>query len=306
MGLLQGEKKIASRKMEVDERTTWEEFFEALITRQFENVARSVVGSELRSYALGWLRKVALELHAELAEEMSRVRADTKADCSVRYMHPKGTNSMLAVACVASEAAAAAGGGWEQSDAERMTFEVVFAPSEATVFFVGSNVHDLKHAYHVMRISVETMRPIPWQRGVHELSAAVPGFKLCSALSYLYRAHSLCSINKLHPRLRRTLIPGDTCVSSQHWPDAEDEQEPWLPSQDVADVDSNSDAGRVALNAGQMEALRGITGAVTLVQGPPGTGKSSFILEAFLQRMPSDARMLACTATNKVIAADML
>ena len=56
----------------------------------------------------------------------------------------------------------------------------------------------------------------------------------------------------------------------------------------------------MGLNAGQLEALRGIRGPVTLVQGPPGTGKSSFILEAFLQRMPQDARMLACTATNKV------
>ena len=56
----------------------------------------------------------------------------------------------------------------------------------------------------------------------------------------------------------------------------------------------------MGLNAGQQEALRGIHGPVTLVQGPPGTGKSSFILEAFLQRMPEDGRMLACTATNKV------
>lgn len=58
---------------------------------------------------------------------------------------------------------------------------------------------------------------------------------------------------------------------------------------------------RVELNGGQMEALRGIHGPVTLVQGPPGTGKSSFILEAFLQRVPEDARMLACTAKNKAI-----
>ena len=40
---------------------------------------------------------------------------------------------------------------------------------------------------------------------------------------------------------------------------------------------------------------------MTIVQGPPGTGKSSFILESFLQRIPEDARVLACTATNKAI-----
>jgi len=291
-------------------------------------LSRDLQAPELRSYSLGWLRKVALELHNELAEEVRRVTIpgryicrwqlaahsaliglpvqvdpNSKPDCSIRYMHPKSADNITAVVCVASEATTASGGGLERSDSERYSFELVYAPSEATVFFVGSSVHDLKHAYNVVRLSAEALQPEPWQRGAHELSAAVPGFKVCSALSYLYRAHSLSNLHKLHPRLRRALIPGDTCVSSPAWPDAEAEPAPWLPMQasGLGNGSALRDLGRVSLNGGQQDALRGIHGPVTLVQGPPGTGKSSFILEAFLQRMPEDARMLACTATNKAI-----
>ena len=42
---------------------------------------RDVVGVEVRSYALGWLRKVALEMHAELAEEIRRVDPRAQAHC---------------------------------------------------------------------------------------------------------------------------------------------------------------------------------------------------------------------------------
>jgi len=242
-------------------------------------------------------------MHAELAEEMRRVDPRGKADCSVRYMHPKSADNTSAVACVASKAAAAAPGGLEASDAERLNF--VYAPSESTVFFVGASMQDLKHAYSVIRLDAESMRVAPWERGVHEMSSAVPAFKVCSTLSYLYRAHSLCSVNKLHPRLRRVIIPGDVVVSSPHWPDAESEAAPWLPPPPNEPQPGIDDASaqrcRVQLNVGQQEALQGIAGAVTVVQGPPGTGKSSFILESFLQRIPEDARMLACTATNKAI-----
>ena len=135
------------------------------------------------------------------------------------------------------------------------------------------------------------------------MSSAVPAFKVCSVLSYLYRAHSLCSVNKLHPLLRRAIIPGDTCLRSPQWPDAESEAPPWLPppAGTGAANAARTQQQRVQLNAGQLAALNGIQGAVTSVQGPPGTGKSSFILETFLQRVPEDARMLACTATNKAI-----
>ena len=168
----------------------------------------------------------------------------------------------------------------------------MYARSEQTLFFVGASAQDLKHAYSVLRINLDKMLPEPWQRGAHEMSAAVRAVKVCSALGYLYRAHSLCTIDRMHPRLRRALIPGDACRSSPHWPEAECEAAPWLP---CARDDDCTQEGRVALNEGQAAALRGVGGAVSIVQGPPGTGKSSFILEAFLQRMPPDARMLACT-----------
>ena len=42
---------------------------------------RDVVGVEVRSYALGWLRKVALEMHAELTEEIRRVDPRAQAHC---------------------------------------------------------------------------------------------------------------------------------------------------------------------------------------------------------------------------------
>jgi hypothetical protein len=41
--------------------------------------------------------------------------------------------------------------------------------------------------------------------------------------------------------------------------------------------------------------------AVVMVQGPPGTGKSTLITEAFLRRIPRDAKVLCCTSTNKAI-----
>jgi hypothetical protein len=221
---------------------------------------------------------------------------------SVRYMHPKTgvPANTSAVACVASGEAAAAPGGLEYSDGERYNFELVYAPSEKTVFFVGSSLQDLKHAYSVMRLDAASLRLVSWERGVQEMSRAVPAFKVCSALSYLYRAHSLCNINKLHPLLRRVIIPGDTCLSSPHWPDAENEAPPWVPVSALTATPPRQQQ-RLQLNEGQTAALQGIQGAVTIVQGPPGTGKSSFILESFLQRIPEDARMLACTATNKAI-----
>ena len=178
----------------------------------------------------------------------------------------------------------------------------MYARSEQTLFFVGASAQDLKHAYSVLRINLDKMLPEPWQRGAHEMSAAVRAVKVCSALGYLYRAHSLCTIDRMHPRLRRALIPGDACRSSPHWPEAECEAAPWLP---CARDDDCTQEGRVALNEGQAAALRGVGGAVSIVQGPPGTGKSSFILEAFLQRMPPDARMLACTGAPLILCTHM-
>ena len=51
------------------------------LTMPWTCVPRDVVGAEVRSYALGWLRKVALEMHAELAEEIRRVDPQAHADC---------------------------------------------------------------------------------------------------------------------------------------------------------------------------------------------------------------------------------
>lgn len=74
-------------------------------------------------------------------------------------MHPKSADNMTAVVCVAPEApGAAGGGGLERSDAERYSFELILAPSEETVFFVGSSAHDLKHAYSVTRLSAESFQ----------------------------------------------------------------------------------------------------------------------------------------------------
>ena len=49
--------------------------------RRMPRMRRDVVGVEVRSYALGWLRKVALEMHAELAEEIRRVDPRAQAHC---------------------------------------------------------------------------------------------------------------------------------------------------------------------------------------------------------------------------------
>jgi hypothetical protein len=82
----------------------WDDLFMALLKRQFEDITRSCLcfsqcggargrecktcisaivtrapfcrnlqSPELRAYALSWLRKVALEMHAELDEEISKV-----------------------------------------------------------------------------------------------------------------------------------------------------------------------------------------------------------------------------------------
>lgn len=82
--------------------------------------------------ALGWLRNVALEMHAEISEAVSRVDERTPSDCSIRYMHPKSTGSQLAaMACVAADSVATSGGGLEQSDAERMSFDLGQQPRAA-------------------------------------------------------------------------------------------------------------------------------------------------------------------------------
>ena len=67
----------------------------------------------------------------------------------------------------------------------------MYARSEQTLFFVGASAQDLKHAYAVLRINLDKMMLEPWQRGAHEMSAAVRAVKVCSALCYLYRAHAL-------------------------------------------------------------------------------------------------------------------
>ena len=82
--------------------------------------------------AIGWLRNVALEMHAEISEAISRFDERTPSDCSIRYMHPKSTGSQLAaMACVAADSVATSGGGLEQSDAQRMSFDLGQQPRAA-------------------------------------------------------------------------------------------------------------------------------------------------------------------------------
>jgi hypothetical protein len=118
--------------------------------------------------------------HTTVLPPPLQVDSGKDGDCSIRYMHPKDT--LAAIACVAPEAAEASAGGLESSE-DRMAYELVYAPSEQTIFFVGSSSLDLKHAYSVVRIGAESKQPEPWQRCEHEMSRAVPGFRVCSVLN---------------------------------------------------------------------------------------------------------------------------
>jgi len=138
--------------------------------------------------------------------------------------------------------------------------------------------------------------------------------ELASASTALQRVHSLCSLGKLDAALAFGLgissgLPAPTGMLRAGSTGALAEQaataatpeppvSPWLP---LDESDPTVQAQLKRLNPSQHAAICGIDGPATLVQGPPGTGKSTFITAVCLTRIPPDARILACTATNKAI-----
>jgi len=245
-------------------------------------------GPALQSYAQRWLGLVAKELRAEISESLGR-------------RSPRGNPEWILSAKPLRDSEACSldvqfDGADNQEDDDDMPpppllHAILLSPDHDLLFFVSS-VGDVCRA---LAFHAESFRSDVEPARLANISLNLPRHKcyeVHSAQAAVQRAHALCSVHLLKPNIVSLLTSGGEMKGEEEY------RGPWLQMRQ-GDDDQQKQVAR--LNEGQRKALHGISGTATLVQGPPGTGKSSFITAAVLARVPTGARILACTATNKAI-----
>lgn len=170
----------------------------------------------------------------------------------------------------------------EDGDQPKLVYEILWAPGPAlrardgatkgaVLFFLYGTSPTVAYGFKAVACT-----PTSAVIGSDSLSGFVPVSCLAqgetyhctslgSALSALYRCHTLCSVDLLHPSLSQAVLR-----SSKH---ASHEPGPWVPKQ-------HARPGIAKLNSSQQRALDGIVGPVVCVQGPPGTGTELNVQQA--------------------------
>eukprot|EP00927_Polykrikos_kofoidii_P026979 TRINITY_DN23904_c0_g1_i1.p1 TRINITY_DN23904_c0_g1~~TRINITY_DN23904_c0_g1_i1.p1 ORF type:complete len:1202 (-),score=289.10 TRINITY_DN23904_c0_g1_i1:89-3694(-) len=282
----------------------WEGLFRALASREFNAVLSDVRASKsaaLLSYAKVWLDCVAQELAAEVADGLhsaDRRRPGDESENWLLVVQGLASDGAACVAQIRKPGAAAEESarpvpvlGGDDGEEPPLTYQLLLSTSPApeTLFFISRPHAEVADAFRALPLDPVTLRPAR----LPDVGARRECVNVGTALSALYRAHSLCSVHKLQPSLRCALIPGYEPSSAEK---ERARRSPWKQ----LDFDDGVYSG-IILNVGQQKALQAMDGPVAVVQGPPGTGKSSFITEAFLRRVPNGAKVLGCTSTNKAI-----
>ena len=255
------------------ERIDWESLALALVAKRLEaQLAPSRAASAaLGEYAAKWGKRVAAEFEAD-ATEAARFaqKRQALADHAVTYLRWEDGVAIVAIRTPLRV---------DEEGEVPLPFQLLFCLTKQRLFLV------LRPQPGEATYRAIVLTPLLALASIEREQGEYPCVSIGSALSSLYRLHSVLSVHRLHPSLQAVLIEGKRRG-------LDGGKSPWVYA---------AGAAGVGLNSGQVEALEGMHESVVMVQGPPGTGKSTLITEAFLRRIPKGSKVLCCTSTNKAI-----